>query len=36
MVSLGSSLSSEGILLFVDFGLVSGTQNEMVVSWITL
>ena len=38
-VSLGSSLASEGICLFVDCGrriLVSETQNEIVVSWITL
>ena len=38
-VSLGSSLASEGICLFVDLwgrSLVSETQNETVVSWITL
>ena len=42
-VSLGSSLASEGICLFVDLcWLVEGaalsrrTQNEIVVSWITL
>ena len=35
-VSLGSSLASEGICLFVDLrSLVSKTQNEIVVSWIT-
>ena len=35
-VSLGSSLASEGICLFVVESLVSETQNEIVVSWITL
>ena len=38
-VSLGSSLASEGICLFVDLweaSLVSETQNEIVVSLITL
>ena len=42
-VSLGSSLASKGICLFVDLcWLVEGaalsrrTQNEIVVSWITL
>jgi len=38
-VSLGFSLALEGICLFVDLWkaqLVSETQNEIVVSWITL
>ena len=36
-VSLGSSLASEGICLFDDLcSLVSETQNEIVVSWITM
>ena len=39
MVLLGSSLASEGIFYLLACGrhsLVLGTQNEIVVSWITL
>ena len=38
MVSLGTSLAAEGIYLLScgRCSLVSGTQNDIVVSWITL